>query len=489
MVWRDSESGLGTPVLTTLLSVLHIMVFAALLLRVLARSELSSPTRIAWVLVLLALPVIGLVLYLLVGEVHFGRGVRARQVAAIEATRALVAASGHEPDIARWGPASAFATSINGFGVTEGNHGELMPSPEAARGRILEDFDAAKESIGVLYYIWLDDKTGRATAEALMRAARRGVRCKAIVDAVGSRAFVASETWAAMAAAGIETAVALPIGNPFRTMVSRRLDLRNHRKITVIDGKIGHCGSQNCADPEFWPKRKFGPWVDIMVRLEGPVVRQMQLLFAQDWLAQRPAELPEFSLPEGEPPGGPAGGFPAQAVGTGPMVGREVTSQLFCRIMFEAKRELIISTPYFVPGDAVSAAISGAALAGVKVTLIVPRRNDSGFVARASRAYYPRLVEAGVAIAEFNGGLLHSKTITVDGELAFMGSSNMDFRSFDLNFENDVLFRDPDLAGQIRARQMEYMAASTLVDPDEVRSWPLLRRIWLNAFSTFGPVL
>ncbi len=471
--------------LTTLFTVLHFLVFAALLLRVLARQELAAPTRIAWVLVLLALPIVGLILYLLVGEVHFGRGVRARQVAAIRATHALVAESGATPDAARWGATSAFASSINGFGITEGNRGELMTGPEAARARIIADFDAAQQSIEVLYYIWLDDNTGRATAEAIIRAARRGVRCRAVVDAVGSRAFVASDTWKALNEAGVETGVALPIGNPFRTMMSRRLDLRNHRKITVIDGEICHCGSQNCADPEFLPKRKFAPWVDIMVRFEGPVVRQMQLLFLQDWVARRPSDLPRFA----EQAQAFAGGFPAQVVGTGPMIGREVTSQLFCRIMFEAKRELIISTPYFVPGDAVSIAIAGVAMTGVKVTLIVPRRNDSGFVARASRAYYPRLVEAGVTIAEFNGGLLHSKTITVDGELTFMGSSNMDFRSFDLNFENDVLFRDAELTRSIRERQMEYLAASTLVDPESVRSWPLLRRIWLNAFSTFGPVL
>ena len=164
---------------------------------------------------------------------------------------------------------------------------------------------------------------------------------------------------------------------------------------------------------------------------------------------------------------------------------------LQCRAtdLSESQRELIISTPYFVPGDSVSAAIAGSARIGVKVTLIVPRRNDSGFVARASRAYYPKLIEAGVTIAEYNGGLLHSKVMTVDGKTAFIGSSNMDIRSFDLNFENDVLLRDGRLVADIRDRQLEYLAASTLVDPEYVRSWPLVRHIWLNAFSTFGPVL
>ncbi len=150
---------------------------------------------------------------------------------------------------------------------------------------------------------------------------------------------------------------------------------------------------------------------------------------------------------------------------------------------------MIITTPYFVPGEVVCAAILGAAFAGVKVTLIVPRRNDSRFVARASHSYYPQLIDAGVTIAEYNGGLLHSKTMTVDGKMTFIGSSNMDIRSFDLNFENDILLHDEILTAAIRQRQMDYLAASTTVDPATVRAWPIWRRIWLNAFATIGPLL
>jgi cardiolipin synthase len=157
-------------------------------------------------------------------------------------------------------------------------------APAEARARLIADIDAAQASVDVLYYIWLDDNTGRDVAAALKRAVARGVRCRAMVDAIGSHALLKTETWASLGRAGVETAVALPLGNPLRTMLSRRLDLRNHRKISLIDGRICHCGSQNCADPEFRVKPKFAPWVDIMVRYEGPVARQMQLLFLQDWM-------------------------------------------------------------------------------------------------------------------------------------------------------------------------------------------------------------
>jgi len=469
----------------TVLTILHFSIFAVLALRILSRQQLNPSTRVVWILVLLAVPFGGALLYLLVGEIHFSGRPLARLNAAKAATRAFVADSGAAPDIERWGGASAFASTINGFGVTEGNSGELLQSPEGARARLLADIEAAKTSVDVLYYIWLDDNTGRAMADALIRAVGRGVRCRAMVDAIGSSAMTKSDTWTKLKAAGVETAIALPIKDLLRTMFSRRIDLRNHRKISIIDGHILHCGSQNCADPEFRVKPKFAPWIDIMVRFEGPVARQMHLLFAQDWMTEHGGELEGVS----EAIAPLRGGFQAQVVGTGPTINRDITAQLFSRIIFDAKRELIISTPYFVPGENVCIAIMGAARAGVDVTLIVPRRNDSGFVAKASRSYYPSLVAAGVKIVEFNGGLLHSKTLTIDGEITFMGSSNMDIRSFDLNFENDVLLRDAELTTAVRGRQMEYLAASTPVDPDDVRNWPLAKRIWLNAFAVVGPVL
>lgn len=471
--------------MATVFTVLHIGLFCLVSLRILARPQLNTHARTAWILVLLALPAFGVILYLLIGEIHFRGPDRARTDAAVAATKPAVQASGQTPDLPRWGPASGFASAINGFGVTTGNRAELLDSPAGARQRMIEDMDAARETISVLYYIWLDDQTGRNVADALIRAARRGVRCRAMVDAIGSHAFVASQTWRRLKDAGVETAVTLPIGNPLKTMLQRRPDLRNHRKITVIDGAICHCGSQNCADDAFLPKAAFAPWVDVMTRFEGPVAHQMNLLFAQNWLADHPEDIANFAREVS----GVEDGFTAQVVGTGPNVNRDAIAQLFARIIFSARRELIITTPYFVPGEVVCGAILGAAISGVKVTLIVPRRNDSGFVARASRSYYPQLLAAGVTIAEYNGGLLHSKIMTVDGETTFLGSSNMDIRSFDLNFENDILLSDRALTADIRQRQMDYLARSTLVDPGEVRAWPFWRRIWYNAFATLGPLL
>lgn len=471
--------------MATAFLIAHAAIFLMMLIHVMARPDLSATTRIGWVFAILVLPFVGLALYFTFGEIRFnGRLGRAHR-AAEAATRSMIEASGEPHDMVAHGPASGFASKINGFGVTHGNRAELLDSPDAQRDRMIADFDAAQRSINVFYYIWLDDRTGRSVAQALIRAAKRGVTVRAGVDAIGSRGFIRSQTWQDMKDAGIETQTALPFANPFITIYTRRPDLRNHRKITVIDGRICHCGSQNCADAEFRVKPDYAPWIDIMVRFDGPVARQMDLLFAQCWFEDRPIDLVPWTY-EVE---GFADGITAQAVGTGPTIHKGVTAQLIARIIGEARREVTITTPYFAPGEVVADAIMGAALAGVRVVLILPARNNSGFVGPASRSYYPLLAESGVEIAEFNGGLMHSKIITVDGQMTFMGATNLDFRSFDLNFENDILLKDPRLADEIRGRQMEYYANSTIVDPAEVMAWPLWKRIWHNSFVSIIPLI
>lgn len=158
-----------------------------------------------------------------------------------------------------------------------------MADGATARVRMLQDMEAAQHEIHVLYYIWLDDHTGCDVAHALMRAAQRGVQCRAMVDGLGSRAMVHSPLWQQMQQAGVKVAVAQPLSHPVRVLLTSRIDLRNHRKITLIDRQITYIGSQNCADEAFLPKAAYAPWVDIMLRLQGPVVQQMQWVFASDW--------------------------------------------------------------------------------------------------------------------------------------------------------------------------------------------------------------
>ena len=481
----------------SLLLALHLALILFFGARVLLRDDMASDVRMAWIMVIVLLPYLGCFLYFMLGEADIGRTVlsRHRRVrdlvrAALKDDAAAARVMGAPTNVAAlitppWQGAFRYAASVNGFYAVPGNHGELMADGADARARMVADMDAAQHQINVLYYIWLDDHTGTEVAEALMRAARRGVTCRAMIDGLGSRAFAGSALWRRMREAGVQVAVALPVNHPIRVMLTSRIDLRNHRKITLIDGQITYVGSQNCADEAFAVKARFAPWVDIMLRLQGPLVTQMQLLFATDWMQVTDEPLNAFATPAVPL----EGGFAAQVVGEGPTERSRSTPQLVCTLIANAREELTISTPYFVPDATVLEALCAAALRGVRVTMVFPHRNDSWIVAGASRSHYPRLLAAGVLIHEYQGGLLHAKTLTIDGLITFMGSTNLDLRSFDLNFENNVLLQDEATTAAVAARQQAYIARAVPVTPEQVRAWPWWRRMWNNALATLGPVL
>ena len=272
--------------------------------------------------------------------------------------------------------------------------------------------------------------------EAVKRAASRGVACRVMVDDLGSRALIRSAHWHGMAAAGARLVRALPIGNPLSRPFKGRIDMRNHRKIVVIDGRVTYCGSQNCADAAFSVKARYAPWVDAVMRFEGPIVRQNQHLFACDWMAHVDEDLGDLLC---RPIAGFSPGFAAQVIGTGAAVRYSAMPEMFAALMGAAQRELVISTPYYVPDEPIQAALCASARRGVATTVIFPQNNDSWIVAAASRSYYRDMLDAGVRIREYVGGLLHTKSLTVDGELTLIGSANIDRRSFELNSENNIL--------------------------------------------------
>lgn len=474
------------------LVIAHALVVIVFAIRILLRDDLSSSARLAWFMVMLFAPYVGGVLYLLFGEINLGRTVHRRHDEIFANLRSMAEGSlgscekNLEGNVETEYQTAFRAASVDGFGTTLGNKAELLADDATARSRLIEDIDNATVSIQYLYYIWLDDNTGRNVAQALVLAAKRGVSVHAIADGLGSRKFIRSRYWREMQEAGVKLAVALPMKWVVDTILFSRLDLRNHRKITVIDSHITWCGSQNCADPEFLVKAKYAPWVDIMLRFKGPVVAQNQLLFASDWLLNSDEEVPEsFAMNAKEI----EGGFPAQIFADGPTDRRGATPQLISTLLTLARKEVVISTPYFVPNSTVRDAICAAAIRGIDVTLIFPKRNDSWVVAAASHGYYRHLLEHGVKIVEFRDGLLHAKTLTIDRRLSLIGSTNFDLRSFDLNYENDILLRDDGVTQLIYDRQQEYLAKSDSVTLEDVNAWTYPRRIWNNVVATLGPIL
>jgi len=464
----------------------------AVIARVILRPHRDPASRIAWVVVIAVLPVVGILAYILFGETNIGRKrvTRAREV--LESMPPAVSTvSGNEVCLKaefpeRCEPLFRLGETINGFTPVGGNSAHLMADSNAGIDAMVADMDVATDTIHLIFYIWLEDNNGLKVVEALKRAAARGVACRAMADGLGSRAMIRSRHWKAMRKAGVHVAVALKIGNPLLRPLHGRIDLRNHRKIVVIDDRITYCGSQNCADPEFRVKPKYAPWVDALMRFEGPIARQNQHIFIGDWMTYVDEDI--RSLLE-VPIQATNSGFPAQVIATGPTVRTSAMPETFETLMYAARRKLVITTPYYVPNESMQAALCAAAHRGVETTIVFPARNDSWEVAAASRSYYRELLEAGVRVHEYVGGLLHTKSMTLDNDVTLIGSANMDRRSFELNYENNILFYDKNLTAEMRCRQEMYLASSHEVKMADVEAWSVNRRLWNNTAAMLSPLL
>jgi len=470
----------------------NVVTVAACIVRILLRPHRTPESRMAWLIVVFALPFAGVAAYVLLGETSIGRKRAARLAKIFHALPQPGSAPGwtapenETMPLGRYAPVFRVGQSISGYDAMGGNRARLMADSDAAIDEMVTDIDNATDHVHLLFYIWLTDTNGSKMIDAVTRAAARGVTCRVLVDALGSREMLRSQQWRDMAAAGVKTAIALKVGNPLVRMFNGRIDLRNHRKIVVIDNRVTYCGSQNCADPAFLPKAKFAPWVDAVMRFEGPVVRQNQHLFASDWMVNVDEDLSDLLRQPMEPA---RAGFTAQVVGTGPTFRNAAMPEMFATLMYAAREELFITTPYYVPNSAMQAALCAAANRGVETTIIFPARNDDFAVGATSRSYYEDLLTAGVRIFEYRKGILHTKSMTVDGALTLIGSANMDRRSFDLNYENNILLLDPTLTSDMRARQETYLAESQPVSLEEVQGWSWRRRMWNNAVAMMGPVL
>jgi len=473
---------------TEALVFMHYVAALTVSVRVLLRPQLEPTVRLSWLLVIELVPLIGILAYLLFGEIRI-RGAEAETMANVRShLSGLWQPSPEElktlPDFAA--PVIKANRATTGFAAVAGNRAALLPEDDSAISALVEAIDGANDHVHMLFYIWLDDPSGRQVAEAAIRAAQRGVKVRAIIDAFGSRAFSRSEAWARMKEAGVECVIALPLRIPVIGMLFQRMDLRNHRKIVVIDHILGFTGSRNCADRAFAIKPRYAPWIDVFLAIEGPVVRQMQAVFLQDWMSYTGEDLGEM-LRMTRPVTAP--GEVAQVVATGPDERRGSLSDCMVTMIHAARERLVITTPYYVPDSSLDSAIRMAARRGVDVTVILPERNDSLVVQATSERFYYGLVSAGVKLRLFQGGLLHSKIITADGRMVMLGSANMDRRSFELNYEMNMLFLGGDITERLDERQDGYIDRSRPLELDEIRSWSVWRRLRNNLLELAAPIL
>ncbi|MEO7602307.1 MAG: cardiolipin synthase [Sphingomicrobium sp.] len=470
------------------LTILLIAAELAVLARAILRPNREPAARLAWVLFIIVAPIAGMVIYLLLGEARLSQ---ARRKIAREVDQALPRPPGDKQALTRLSNGRheapfALASSINRLDPTAGNAVSLAKDSNDAIALMCADTEAARQTVHASFYIWLADTNGLKVKDAFIRAAKRGVEVRVLADALGSQRFIRSSHWQDLRAVGVDARVALPVGNLLWTMIRGRVDLRNHRKSLILDNRVAWIGSQNAADPEFRIKPRFAPWVDIMTRWVGPAARQAQFLFVSDWMSEGGEDLSD--LLNGPAPA-KAGNVIAQIVGTGPAMRFDAMPSLFDELIHSARRELVITTPYFVPDEVLLYAILNAARRGVRTVLIVPERIDSRIVAATCRSYFVDLIAAGVELYRFRPGLLHSKTMVVDGSVGLIGSANLDRRSFELNFENNVLFADEAFAREVRARQDVYLGQSRRVTAEDVAAMGVGTRLWSNFMAMMSPLL
>lgn len=460
-----------------------------LVLRVIQRGPRHHADALAWILVLCLLPfVIGVVGWFLFGEARLGHRRRSRYAELAERIGNQMCRvrqpMEHRAEMEGYDFAISLAEAVGGTPPRSGNALELMGCTDEVIDRLIDDLDASKEHAHLLFYIFLTDATGRRVAAALQRAAMRGVACRLLVDGVGSANFLESKLAEELVESGVQVVSALPV-NLVRAAFAR-VDLRNHRKLVVLDGQVGYTGSQNIAEASFAPKKEFAPWVDCMVRIEGPVVRDLQELFLTDWFMDSGEPLEDLLS---HPCPYVEGGVPVQILPTGPLNDLEALTQLSLGALHNAREEIILTTPYFVPGEAEISSICTAARRGVRVVIVLPERNDSRLVAAVSRSYFKDLLDAGVELHAFQKGLLHAKTMTVDRRLAFVSTANFDRRSFELNFEVSTLVYDSDFASQLRFLQTSYLEDSRPIEAEEVARRGYIGRFVDNAAGILSPLL
>lgn len=457
---------------------------------VLLQRKKTPAAKLSWIILIIAIPFIGTLLYLFVGTTRLGSLRRKYHKQIIKLIPQSISAHVPDPKVkfaevdAKYHSISYIAESVGASHVVGNNNTQLFGDSDKLIESIASDIESATKHCHILSYIMLDDEAGRHIAKSLIAAVERGVVCRLLLDGMGSKTFLSSSTCQGLRDNGVHVVTALP-ANILRAAFVR-LDLRNHRKITVIDNKIGYMGSQNIAEPSFAPKPKFAPWIDASVRITGAIVRELQAIFVQDWYMDSDENLSEILS---EPLDLHEDGFPAQLMATGPNSNNQALSQLLQTAFFSAQKELIITTPYFSPDDSTESALLISAKRGVETHLVLPAINDSTLIAAASRSRYVKLINAGVQIHEFHGGLLHAKTITIDRNLALIGSANLDRRSLELNFEVSMLVYDTDFASELRFLQTTYMEQSTLVGATTAINWPIHQRLWQNAVGLIAPIL
>ncbi|HXN31535.1 MAG TPA: cardiolipin synthase [Polyangiaceae bacterium] len=488
MLW--TELHLGLPVAARVVSLFFWAVALALVPFVLVRRKEPSAT-VAWILTLVFLPPIGAILFLLFGRDRVRLPAkRKRELDAV--VRAQVAASLDQPEADRTSQVpleSALERALFRVGArltnlraTSGNRVDVLIDGNAMYECLGAAIDGARHHVHAQYYLIRNDATGLWFRDRLVAAAKRGVAVRLLIDGFGC--FPLGLAWRRpLVKAGARIGEFLPM----RSVLLQPVNLRNHRKIVVIDGETAFTGGFNIGDEYRGQMRGLGGWRDVHVRIEGPAAAELQRVFFQDWAfaTAEPIDPIEYF------PRGPIvrGDATVAIVPSGPDTRTEAIHRLFFGAIVGAEREVLVTTPYFVPTESLMVAMELAAMRGVDLKLLLPARSNHRVTFHAGRSFYSQLLDAGVDLHEYVPGIVHAKTLIADGKVALVGSANMDLRSFRLNFEVHALVHDATTATTLRDAFYAEAADSRRVDRAEWQARPWTLRVKEGAARLVSPLL
>ncbi|MBI1345306.1 cardiolipin synthase [bacterium] len=444
-------------------------------------------STVAWLMAIVTLPVIGGVLYLLFGidrlkkrvSQHRSRRETMHRLRPVQGWSGWHTHEGFHDSLLRLVRVAKVVCETT---PTFGNAFQLYHETSVAFAEIRTALEAAEQSIHLEYYIWQPDRLGTELRDLLIKKAQQGIAVRFLYDSVGSlrltRAFLAP-----MREAGIEVSAFSP-GRTWRDRWS--FNFRNHRKIIVIDGKIGFTGGMNVGDEYLGLSEHFGYWRDTHLRMEGPAVLQLQHVFVTDWYSATGEELTDDIL---FPAPVDAGTIVAQVVSGGPDCEPSVFHSLMFSAIGEAKHTVTLETSYFVPTPSLCAALISAAQSGVRTRVMVSGPVTYWTTYHACRSFYDELLQAGVEIYEYRRGQLHSKTLTIDGHWSLVGTPNFDPRSVYLNFEVAVAIYDQGVAVQLEEQFDTDINDTVRIDPAEWVQRSMWEQLKENSCRMFVPVL
>lgn len=472
---------INQPLLYYTLSATYFLSIVTVIIVILGENR--NPVKsLAWVTILILFPIVGLILYF-----FFGRNIKNKRMLSRRNNRRLKRAlqlqSGQikrpkglpeqSEQLAR------LATALVDANYYIGNKLDIFSDGASKFEALKRDLLSAENFINLQYYIFENDNIGYEIADILKEKARNGVKVRVIYDHVGSF-HVNSHFFRSLRSAGVE---AYPFFKVAFIPLASKVNWRNHRKLIVIDGKVGYIGGMNIADRYIDGGKKFKLWRDCHLRVKGPAVAALQYSFARDWNFMGRELLEDTPTPTIE---GNAG---IQLVTGGPVNQWNTLAQVFAKAISTATRRIWIQTPYFLPPEYMTSALQSAALSGVDVRIMLPRRSDSMLLSLASRSYFAELLRSGVKFYFFEPGMLHSKMMIIDDEISTVGSTNFDFRSFEHNFEGNFLIYSGEFNKELREVFMNDQKESERIHSEAWKRRPLYQKASESVLRLLSPIL